>query len=103
VPGMRRPRLDNDLHAYFVEKADNPYIRDFFERHGAYYTSVFDFAAPETCLVSEMAEQHRAILDALIARDWAGARAALSRHIRAQRPTVKNLLRRIGQSEPRGA
>ncbi len=103
VPGVRRPRLDNDLHGYFVEKADNAYIRDFFERHGAYYTSVFDFAAPETCLVSEMAEQHRVILEALIARDWPRARAALSRHIRAQRPIVKALLRRIGQSEPRGA
>jgi DNA-binding GntR family transcriptional regulator len=103
VPGVRRPRLDNDLHVYFVEKADNAYIGDFFERHGAYYTSVFDFAAPETCLVSEMAEQHRAILEALIARDWPKARAALSRHIRAQRPIVKALLRRIGQSEPRGA
>lgn len=103
VPNRRHPRLDNDLHTYLVEKATNPYIRDFFERNGAYYTSVFDFAAPETCLVSEMAEQHREIIEALIARDWGRARAALSRHIRAQRPILQTLLRRIGQSEPRGA
>ena len=103
VPDRRHPRLDNDLHIYFVEKSNNAYIRDFFERHGAYYTSVFDFAAPETHLVAEMAEQHRAILEALIAREWSRARAALARHIRAQRPIVKALLRRIGESEPRRA
>ncbi len=91
--------LNNDLHHYLVEKAGNAYIRDFFERHGPYFTTLFDFAAPETHVVSEMAGQHRVILRALIDRDWPRARRELSRHIRAQRPIVKELMCRIGRPE----
>jgi DNA-binding GntR family transcriptional regulator len=94
------PRLDNNLHRYLVEKAGNPYIRDVFARHGAYFTTLFDFAAPETHVVAEMARQHRAILRALIEQDWARAGRELSRHIRAQRPIVKQLMSRIGRAEP---
>ena len=80
----KEPSLDNDLHRYMIEKAGNSYIRDFFERYGAYYTTVFDFAAPETHIVSGMARQHRAILKALIDRDWPKAReAAREAHPRA--------------------
>ena len=95
----RPPHLDNALHRDLVAKAGNPYLRDFFDRHGAYYTTLFDYAAPETHVVEEMARQHRAILRALIARDWPRARRALARHIRAQRPVVEELLRRLGRSE----
>ncbi len=96
--GNRRgsPRLDNDLHHYLVEKAGNRYIRDFFERHGIYYATLFDYAAPETNVVKTMGRQHRAILRALLARDWKRARKALAAHIRAQRPIVRRLLRKIG-------
>jgi DNA-binding GntR family transcriptional regulator len=92
----KEPRLDNDLHRYMIQKAGNPYIRDFFERYGAYYTTVFDYAAPETHVVSAMAKQHRAILKAMIDRDWEKAREALLKHIREQRPIVKDLMRRLG-------
>jgi DNA-binding GntR family transcriptional regulator len=91
----KEPRLNNDLHGYLIDKAGNRYIREFFERHGAYYTTVFDFAAPETHVVSAMARQHRAILKALIGRDWAKAREALSAHIREQRPIVRDLMKRL--------
>jgi DNA-binding GntR family transcriptional regulator len=103
APGGRTPRLDNNLHRYLIDKAGNAYIRDFFERHGAYYTTIFDFAAPETHVVAAMARQHRAILRALIDRDWPRARRALAHHIRDQRPIVKKLMLRVGQSqaEPR--
>jgi DNA-binding GntR family transcriptional regulator len=94
-PGSRRPRLDNQLHSYLIEKAGNPYIRDFFDRHGLYFTTLFDYAAPEAHVVSAMAGQHRAILRALIAKDWPRARQALARHIRSQRPVLQKLLRRI--------
>lgn len=88
-------RLDNDLHRYLIEKADNPYIREFFERHGRYYTMLFDYAAPEANVVRSMARQHRDILRALLAQDWKAARQALARHIRAQRPIVQRLLRKL--------
>lgn len=87
--------LDNRLHRYWIDRADNPYIRDFFDRHGLYYTALFDFAAPEADVLSEMADQHRAILTALLDRDWEQAKRALADHIRSQRPIVKRLLARL--------
>jgi DNA-binding GntR family transcriptional regulator len=95
APGGETPSLDNDIHAYLIATAGNPYIREFFERQGPYYTSLLDFAAPETHLVATMARQHRAILRALIARDWPRARRELARHIRAQRPIMRRLMDRI--------
>jgi DNA-binding GntR family transcriptional regulator len=91
----KEPLLDNSLHRYIIDRSGNSYIRDFFDRHGAYYTTVFDFAVPETKVVEGMARQHRAILKALIDRDWARAGKALVQHIRDQRPTVKELMRRL--------
>jgi DNA-binding GntR family transcriptional regulator len=93
IPQAGRPvQLDNRIHAYLVEKAGNFYLRDFFERHGEYYMLLFEHAALEAKVVAEMAEQHRAILQALIDQDWDAARRALVRHIRAQRPVMRNLL-----------
>jgi len=89
------PRLDNQLHAYLIEKAENGYIRDFFDRHGLYYTALFDHAAPEARAVAEMAAQHRQILKALIDQDWPRARQALSHHIRSQQPIIEKLLRQL--------
>jgi DNA-binding GntR family transcriptional regulator len=93
------PILDNSLHRYLVEKSGNDYLREFFNRHRAYYTSLLDFAAPETCVVASMARQHRKILRALIAQDWTRARRELTRHIRAQRPVVRELLQRICRNQ----
>ncbi len=94
-------RLDNQLHAYLVDCSGNPYIREFFERHGPYFSSLLDFAAPAASLSRTMARQHREILTALLARDWPTARRALARHIRTQRPVVERYLRRLGR-EPAG-
>jgi DNA-binding GntR family transcriptional regulator len=91
--------LDNSLHGYLVEKSGNCYLREFFNRHGGYYTSLLDFAAPETHVVASMARQHRQILRALLAKDWAKARRELTWHIRAQRPIIRDLLRSLGQNE----
>jgi DNA-binding GntR family transcriptional regulator len=98
--GKGGPRLDNSLHRYLVEKSGNDYLREFFNRHAAYYTSLLDFAAPEAQVVAAMARQHRKILRALLAKDWPLARQELTRHIRAQRPIVAGLLQRIGRFEP---
>jgi DNA-binding GntR family transcriptional regulator len=87
------PRLDNHLHDYLIAKSGNRYIRNFFRQHTAtYYTSAFDYAAPEAHVVAEMAAQHRDILEALIGQHWARAREALALHIRAQRPVLAQLL-----------
>ncbi len=90
------PRLDNSLHDYLIAKSGNRYIRNFFRQHTAtFYTSAFDYAAPEAHVVAEMAAQHREILEALIEEDWAHARKALALHIRAQRPILSRLLHSI--------
>lgn len=90
-----RPQLDNSLHQYIIEQSGNRYIAEFFGRYGLYYKSLFEFAAPETRLVREMASQHRAILEAIIARRWAVARKALAAHIRDQQPVVHQLMERM--------
>jgi DNA-binding GntR family transcriptional regulator len=87
--------LDNDLHRYLVEKSGNRYIRDFFDRHGAYFTTLFDTAATGASMVAEMAGQHRRVLQALLRRNWDAAREALAHHIRCQRPVLKKLMNRL--------
>ena len=95
APHGESTRLDNDLHAYLIARSGNVYIRDFFDRNGAYYGTLFDFAAPETSVVDAMAAQHRDVLLALIDRDWPRARRALAHHIQAQEPIVRELLQRL--------
>jgi DNA-binding GntR family transcriptional regulator len=85
--------LDNDLHRYLVEKARNRYIRDFFERHGAFFSTLFDTAAAG--VAREMAAQHRRILEALLRRDWEAAARALAHHIRCQRPVLRRMMQRL--------
>jgi DNA-binding GntR family transcriptional regulator len=96
------PRIDNSLHGYLVEKSGNAYLREFFDLHGAYYTSLLNFAAPETHVVAAMACQHRKILRALLAKNWPRANRELARHIRAQRPIVHDLLQRIARTAAAG-
>lgn len=87
------PRLDNRLHEYLIVKSGNRYIRNFFRQYTAtYYTSVFDYAAPEAHVLAAMAAQHCDIIEALIAQRWAHAREALTLHIRAQQPVLAQLL-----------
>src|SRR3954468_13993901 len=38
-----RPVSDNSLHAYLIEKSKNPFIVDFFDRHGEYYNALFEW------------------------------------------------------------
>ena len=96
-PNDRPPKLDNELHRYWIEKSENLYIIEFFDRHAPYYSTLLDLAAPATREVAAMARQHRAILLELIARDHRGAREALTAHIRAaaDRSTLH------GTSDPR--
>jgi DNA-binding GntR family transcriptional regulator len=88
-------RLDNRLHRYLIDLAGNRYLRDFFDRHGAYYSALFDYAAPKTKVVEAMAAQHRTILQALLDGDWDRARQGLVEHIRAQWPILQRLLRQL--------
>ena len=85
--------IDNDLHDYWINRCDNFYIQDFFSRHGAFYTALFDFASLGESVKTEMAQEHRDILEALIAKDWQAAEEALVRHIRDQKENVLRLVK----------
>jgi DNA-binding GntR family transcriptional regulator len=87
--------LNNNLHSYWINLSGNRYIINFFARQAVYYTTLFDFAAPEAHVVVEMAGQHCEILEALIADEWSAAKKALVRHIRDQKPIVQKLLEQI--------
>ena len=103
LEGNRSPRggdmqmgaLNNNLHSYWIKLSGNRYIIDFFERQAVYYTTLFDYAAPEAHVVEEMAGQHREILEALIEERWNDAKKALLRHIRDQKPIVQQLMEHI--------
>ncbi|MFI4876706.1 MAG: FCD domain-containing protein [Blastopirellula sp. JB062] len=85
-------RLDNRLHAYWIELSQNFYIRDFFARHGVFHAAIFDFATVETAEVEAMAAQHCEILEALLAQNWKNAEKVLREHIRSQIPRVEKML-----------
>ena len=85
-------KIDGRLHAYLIEKAQNPYITDFFARHGKYYEAVFDWEALDRAAALQAVEQHREILTALIARDWEAAGDRLEHHIRHNHPVLKQLV-----------
>ena len=82
------PRIDESLHAYFVAKAGNSYIRDFFERQGRYYRLLFEWEDHEPPVALETIRQHREILTALLQKNWSGARKALSHHILENHPIL---------------
>lgn len=85
--------LDNRLHLYIIEKSGNRYIREFFSQNvSQYYSALFDYAAPHSEQVTEMAIQHRQILEALIAKAWPQARRALAEHIQSQHPIMLKLI-----------
>ncbi|MCG8459022.1 MAG: GntR family transcriptional regulator [Holophagales bacterium] len=87
------PRIDNSLHAYWIEECCNRYIQDWFRLHGPYYESLFDFATVHLeARAGIMASQHRRILEALLASDLETATARLRVHIRDQKPNVGELI-----------
>ena len=92
-------RLDNQLHRYFIECSGNRYIAAFFDTHGRYYQSMFDYAALGAAVVDEMVEQHREILTHLLNRSWKPAQDALAAHIRAQQPVLELAIQKFSAEE----
>jgi len=84
--------LDDSLHREWIDRSENRYIIDFFERNAAFYIAIFDHAAIDPLAADRMAQQHQAILSALLSGDVHEAKAALSNHIRSQQPNVAKLL-----------
>jgi DNA-binding GntR family transcriptional regulator len=87
--------INNDLHAYFVEKANNHYLAAFFASHGRYYSRLFDFAAVDANRLEEMAGQHSEILCHTRAKHWARARTTLRHHIHSQAPVLSAAIEQL--------
>ena len=93
--GKVKVMIDNSLHQYLLELADNPYLDDFFQRHGKYYSILFEWEGGNENAAIQAVHQHHAIIDALIDEDWALARTELSKHLRTNHPVLQEI--RTGQ------
>lgn len=82
------PICDNSLHGYLVEKSENPFIADFFERHGKYFDALFHWESLDRKAQIQAVQHHREILEALLRRDRAMAEHALENHIRNNHPVL---------------
>lgn len=91
LPGGRDewPASDNSLHAYLIEKSKNPYIADFFDRHGRYYDALFEWENLDRDAQVQEVLDHREILEALLRRDRSAAEQALAHHIRNNHPVLR--------------
>jgi DNA-binding GntR family transcriptional regulator len=84
-------KIDNSLHQYLLELARNPYLDDFFQRHGKYYSILFEWEGGNENAAIQAVHQHHAIIDALIDEDWALARTELSEHLRTNHPVLQEI------------
>jgi DNA-binding GntR family transcriptional regulator len=93
-----RPRVDNSLHSYIIEKSGNAYIQEFFARHGLYFDVLFDWEQEtrvdqgpvDSDVATEACRHHREILTAMLRRDRRAARQALVDHIRTNHITLSS-------------
>jgi DNA-binding GntR family transcriptional regulator len=83
-----RPVVDNSLHAYLIEKSKDPFIADFFDRHGKYYDALFEWEDLDRDAQVQEVRNHREILQALLRRDRPAAEHALENHIRNNHPIL---------------
>lgn len=79
--GEEAPRIDDSLHAYWIDAAGNPFIQDFFRKKAPYFRLLFLWEARDPQACRQTVIQHREILGALLERRWRKAEKALSHHI----------------------
>jgi DNA-binding GntR family transcriptional regulator len=89
VSPSERPISDNSLHAYLIEKSQNTYIADFFDRHGKYYDALFEWENFDRDAQIQEVRHHREILEALLRRDRPAAEQVLAHHIRNNHPILR--------------
>ena len=89
--GKVRVIIDNSLHQYLIELAANPYIDDFFQRHGKYYSILFKWEGGDKKAGIQAVRQHHAIIDALLKEDWKVAAKELSVHLHTNHPVLQEI------------
>ena len=83
--------IDNSLHQFLLSLADNPYLNDFFERHGKYFSILFDWEGNDQKAGKEAISQHHQIIDALLEENWELAKKRLSLHLQTNHPVLGNM------------
>lgn len=77
-------RHDNSLHDYIIRCCDNHFVSNFMERYGQYYHILLNWETqdPESRrAVIKATQEHRYILEAILAGDLAESKRRLSLHI----------------------
>jgi len=101
MPQREQIHIDNSLHRYWVEKSENRYIQDFFARHQMFYDMLLSHAVLKRSHIAVSRESHSRILEAMLRRDWNGARAELTQDIRRLSPLLKQTVERL-EGQPLG-
>jgi len=83
--------IDNSLHQFLLELADNPYLQDFFDRHGKYFSILFNWEGENPEAAKQAVAQHHDIIDALLDENWALAKKHLSHHLRENHPVLQEI------------
>lgn len=87
-----RPQSDNRLHEQIVAQCRNRYIKEFFDRHGPYYRTLFEHGQLTAEETQQVAAQHAEILQAMLGNQWDAAANSLRAHIYGQRRLAERLL-----------
>jgi DNA-binding GntR family transcriptional regulator len=83
--------VDESLHEYLICAAGNIYITDFFSRQGRYFRLLFEWEDHDREVAVETMRQHYEILTALLKKNWAAAKKALSHHILDNHPILSQI------------
>ena len=89
--GKVRVSIDNSLHKFIIELAGNPFIDDFFQRHGKYYSILFEWEGDDKEAGIQAVRQHHRIIEALLKEDWELAAKELSAHLHTNHPVLQKI------------
>jgi DNA-binding GntR family transcriptional regulator len=85
---VRAAKPDNRLHDYWIARSNNRYIQRFFEQHAPFFSALFQWEDHDSAAAKQSCEQHRTILQAILADDRLTAVAALVAHIHDNHPVL---------------
>ncbi|MDC3334947.1 GntR family transcriptional regulator [Opitutales bacterium] len=89
--GKVKVSIDNSLHQFLLELANNTYLQDFFDRHGKYFSILFKWEGENPEAAKQAVAQHHDIIDALLDENWALAKKHLSHHLRNNHPVLQEI------------
>ena len=92
-------RLDDSLHSYWIDLAENHYIADFIKRVGRFYDTLYHSADIDKSLTAQLAKQHRTILRAIQESDWKNAKSAISEDLWSLQPILKSSAKQMAAAD----